>query len=104
MARLASGTSANPSWRRRPQRAQTSLGATAVGRTGSSDVVALRIGDLFGMTVLVVYASRHGATEGIAARVAMRLADSGATVDLRHVDDVQNLDAYDAMVVGAPVY
>lgn len=52
------------------------------------------------MTVLVVYASRHGATAGIAARIAARLADSGAAVDLRQVDDVQTPDGYDAVVFG----
>jgi menaquinone-dependent protoporphyrinogen oxidase len=56
------------------------------------------------MTVLVVYASRHGATEGIAARIAARLVESGAAVDLRRVDEVQMVDAYDAVVFGAPVY
>ena len=56
------------------------------------------------MTVLVVYASRHGATEGIAARIAARLADSGGPVVLCHVDEVETLDAYDAVVLGAPVY
>jgi hypothetical protein len=45
------------------------------------------------MTVLGVHASRHGATEGIAARIAARLVDSGAAVDLRHVDEVETLDA-----------
>ncbi|HXY17521.1 MAG TPA: flavodoxin domain-containing protein [Gaiellaceae bacterium] len=56
------------------------------------------------MTVLVVYASRHGATAEIAARIAARLVDSGATVDLRRVDEVERLDGYDAVVFGAPVY
>lgn len=45
------------------------------------------------MMVLVVYASRHGATEGIATRIAADLADCGAVVDLRRVDDVETLDA-----------
>lgn len=56
------------------------------------------------MSVLVVYASRHGATEGIAARIAARLGESGLAVDLRRVDEVQTLNAYDAVVFGAPVY
>jgi menaquinone-dependent protoporphyrinogen oxidase len=56
------------------------------------------------MTVLVVYASRHGATEGIAARIAERLADLGARVDLRRVGDVGTLDPYGTVVFGAPVY
>jgi menaquinone-dependent protoporphyrinogen oxidase len=56
------------------------------------------------MPLLVVYASRHGATAGIAARIATRLVDSGASVDLRLVDEVETLDAYDSVVLGAPVY
>jgi menaquinone-dependent protoporphyrinogen oxidase len=56
------------------------------------------------MTVLVAYASRHGATEGIASRIAGRIADAGTAVDLRQVDAVESLDAYDAVVFGAPVY
>jgi menaquinone-dependent protoporphyrinogen oxidase len=56
------------------------------------------------MPLLVVYASRHGATAEIAARIAARLVDSGASVDLRPADEIETLDAYDAVVLGAPVY
>lgn len=56
------------------------------------------------MTVLVAYASRHGATEGIAARIAGRITAAGATVDLRQVGAVESLDTYEAVVFGAPVY
>jgi menaquinone-dependent protoporphyrinogen oxidase len=56
------------------------------------------------MPVLVVYASRHGATAEIAARIAARLTEYGASVDLRRVDEVERFDAYDAIVLGAPVY
>jgi menaquinone-dependent protoporphyrinogen oxidase len=56
------------------------------------------------MALLVVYASRHGPTAGIAARIATRLAESGTSVDLRLVDEVEALDGYDAVVLGAPVY
>lgn len=62
------------------------------------------IASIAAMNVLVAYASRHGATEGIAARIAERLAYAGAAVDLRQVDAVESLDAYDAVVFGAPVY
>lgn len=57
-----------------------------------------------GVPVLVAYASRHGSTEGIAARIAERIADRGIAVDLRQVDAVQNLHGYEATVFGAPVY
>ena len=62
------------------------------------------IATIASMTVLVAYASRHGATEGIAARIAGRIADAGTAVDLRHVDAIESLDAYGAVVFGAPVY
>jgi menaquinone-dependent protoporphyrinogen IX oxidase len=54
------------------------------------------------MSLLVIHASRHGATAGIAARIATRLVDSGASVDLRPVVEVETVDAYDAVVLGAP--
>ena len=56
------------------------------------------------MAVLVVYASRHGATAGIAGRIADRLTDAGIVVGLHRVDEVEAVDAYDAVVFGAPVY
>ena len=56
------------------------------------------------MRCLVVYASRHGATAGIATRIAARLVHSGASVDLCGVGEVDTLDGYDAFVLGAPVY
>jgi menaquinone-dependent protoporphyrinogen oxidase len=56
------------------------------------------------VAVLVAYASRHGATEGIAARIAERIANAGTAVELHRVDTLGSLDAYDAVVFGAPVY
>lgn len=55
-------------------------------------------------TVLVAYASRHGATQGVAERIAARLAAAGLDAEARHVDAVSGLDGYDAVVLGAPVY
>lgn len=56
------------------------------------------------MMVLVAYASRHGATEEIAARIAARIADSSTAIELRHVNAVETVGPYDAVVFGAPVY
>ena len=69
-----------------------------------SDAAVRRGRDHWSMTVLVAYASRHGATEGIATRIAERIAADGTAVGLRHVDAVDSLDAYDVVVFGAPVY
>ena len=56
------------------------------------------------MTVLVVYASRHGATGQIAARVAVTLTAAGQPADARAAEDVGDVAGYDAFVVGASVY
>jgi menaquinone-dependent protoporphyrinogen oxidase len=56
------------------------------------------------MRVLVVYASRHGATAEIAGRIAGRLGNAGAAIELRRVDEVATLSDYDAVIFGAPVY
>jgi menaquinone-dependent protoporphyrinogen oxidase len=68
------------------------------------DARAGRIGDGCGMKVLVAYASRHGATAGIAERLASRIAAPGIVTTVRRVDTVENLDGFDAVVLGAPVY
>lgn len=56
------------------------------------------------MTVLVAYASRHGATAGIADRIAASLTDHGVPAESRPVDEVVDLEAYDAVVLGAAAY
>ena len=56
------------------------------------------------MKVLVAYASRHGATKGIAERIATVLADQELDVTFRSVADVDSVDGYDAFVIGSSVY
>lgn len=56
------------------------------------------------MKALVIYASRHGATAGIAERIARRMADRGIPADIRRVEAPGELDDFDAIVFGAPVY
>ena len=56
------------------------------------------------MAVLVAAASKHGATEEIAARIAADLAEHGLDVDLRRLEDVGDLGAYDAYVLGSGIY
>ena len=52
------------------------------------------------MSVLVVYASKHGATRGIAAG----LRTAGCQADVRPVQDAGDLAAYDAFVIGSAAY
>lgn len=56
------------------------------------------------MKVLVAFATRHGATKGIAERVAQTLGQRGHEVTLRPVEQADRLDEYDAFVVGSAAY
>jgi menaquinone-dependent protoporphyrinogen oxidase len=61
------------------------------------------------MRILVTYASRHGATAGIAEAVAAVLKDEAGTdlarrVDVLPIDEVDDVAGYDAYVVGSAVY
>ena len=56
------------------------------------------------MHVLVAFASRHGATQGIAERIAETLRRSGMDADARPAASVRTLDGYDAFVIGSAAY
>jgi menaquinone-dependent protoporphyrinogen oxidase len=56
------------------------------------------------MTVLVAYASRHGATQGIAERISETLRGAGLEVDLRAASRVGSVAEYDACVIGGAAY
>ncbi len=56
------------------------------------------------MKVLVAYASKYGATKGIADFIAERLRTSGLEVDIFAVDDAINAGDYGAFVIGSALY
>ena len=56
------------------------------------------------MSILVAYASKHGATEGIAERIAENLREAGQDADARPVQEVSDLAGYDGYVVGSATY
>jgi menaquinone-dependent protoporphyrinogen oxidase len=56
------------------------------------------------MTILVAFASRHGATDEIAQAIGESLRSQGLSVDVRRVEDVESVMRYDAFVVGSAVY
>ena len=56
------------------------------------------------MSTLVVYASKHGATQGIAERIATKLGEAGQEAEARPVEAVDELTSYEAFVVGSAVY
>jgi menaquinone-dependent protoporphyrinogen oxidase len=56
------------------------------------------------MKVLVAYATRHGATRGIAERIAQTLEDSGLEVTLQPAERSTDVEKYDAFVIGSAAY
>ena len=56
------------------------------------------------MHVLVAYASRHGATRGIAERIAETLLAAGLDTEVRPASTVKDLRGYDAFVIGSATY
>ena len=56
------------------------------------------------MTVLVAAASAHGATAEIAAWIGADLASNGIDVDVRSLDEVDDIARYDAFVLGSGVH
>ncbi len=53
--------------------------------------------------VLVVYATKHGATAEIAQAIGAALGDMGLAADVRPAREVQALDGYGAVIVGSVV-
>jgi menaquinone-dependent protoporphyrinogen oxidase len=56
------------------------------------------------MSILVAYASKYGATKGIAERIAEKLIASGQKAEVRPVKAATNLAGYDAYVIGSAAY
>ena len=56
------------------------------------------------MSVLVVYASKHGSTQEIAERIAEQLRERGKDVALRSIEDVERPGDYEALVIGSAIY
>jgi menaquinone-dependent protoporphyrinogen oxidase len=56
------------------------------------------------MTILVAYASKHGATQGIAEHIAEQLRQLGKEAEARTVEEVSDPGSYDVFVIGSAVY
>jgi menaquinone-dependent protoporphyrinogen oxidase len=53
--------------------------------------------------ILVTYASRTGSTAGVAEAIGRTLAETGAQVDLRSMQEVKDLNPYGAVVAGSAI-
>lgn len=56
------------------------------------------------MTVLVAAASKHGATRDIATRIGASLAERGIDVEIKDLQQVEDISGYDAFVIGSGIY
>ena len=54
--------------------------------------------------ILVAYASKHGATEGIARFITERLIERGRQAEARPADQVSDVGVQEAVVLGSAVY
>lgn len=53
--------------------------------------------------ILVAYASRTGTTAGVAEAIGQTLAESGARVEVRRMQDVTDFSSYRAVVAGSGI-
>ena len=68
------------------------------------DVIEGDCGSGGGKYILIAYDTKHGATATVAEYMARILCKSGHTVDFQLTRNVESVDAYDAVLVGSPVY
>jgi menaquinone-dependent protoporphyrinogen oxidase len=54
--------------------------------------------------ILVAYATKYGATAGIAEKIGQVLREAGLAVDVKQVDQAGDPAAYQAVVLGSAVY
>jgi menaquinone-dependent protoporphyrinogen oxidase len=55
-------------------------------------------------SVLVAFATRYGSTREVADAIGAALREKGLTVDIQPARAVRSLEAYNAVVLGAPLY
>ena len=55
-------------------------------------------------SILLAYATRFGSTQRVAESVGASLRIAGFQVDIRPIHEVEGLDGYEAVVLGAAIY
>jgi menaquinone-dependent protoporphyrinogen oxidase len=59
---------------------------------------------MMGDTVLVAFATRYGSTQEVAEAIAAELRGRRHAVEVQRLREVKSLDAYAAIVMGAPLF
>lgn len=55
-------------------------------------------------SILLAYATRYGSTQEVAEAITTTLREDEIRVDIQAMQDVKNLDNYNAVVLGAAIY
>jgi menaquinone-dependent protoporphyrinogen oxidase len=55
-------------------------------------------------SILLAYATRFGSTQEVSEAIATDLREAGMEVDLQPMQEVQSLEGYDAVILGAALY
>ena len=67
----------------------------------TAGVVSVILG---GMKILLTSSSKHGSTDEVAAVIAERLRAAQIDVETKRPEDVDNVEEYDAFILGSAVY
>jgi menaquinone-dependent protoporphyrinogen oxidase len=54
--------------------------------------------------ILLAYATRYGSTQEVAEAITAALREAGIEVEIQPMQEVKQLDTYDAVVLGAAIY
>lgn len=72
--------------------------------TRATTVPDATCGQAEGRRLLVTYASRFGTTGEVAEAIAGTACQQGMTADTKPIDDVADINGYDAVIIGAPIH
>lgn len=56
------------------------------------------------MKILVTFATKNGSTTDVARAIGLRLREQGYSVEIQPVKNARNIQEFDFVVVGAPIY
>lgn len=79
-------------------------GVTFIGtRRPKITLSSTNCGDTAAGKILVAYATRCGSTIGIAQTIGETFCNGGATVEVKPIKEVDNIDEYHAVIVGSAI-